>query len=185
MTEPFVPIITTRYGLENSHTLEVAQKAGAYEQAKKALLTMAPEAIREEVKKANLRGRGGAGFAMGVKWGFLAPKPGDEVYLVVNGDESEPGTFKDRTIMSRDPHRVIEGVLITCYAIGAHKAFIYVRGELERCIERLRAARLEVQPGTRYFYVLDGERRRPDPASRAQPEGVHGPSQVIDPSAFR
>ncbi len=139
--QPAVPtIITSRYHLEGSHTLPVALKAGAYEIAKKALLTMTPEQIKEEVKKANLRGRGGAGFAAGVKWGFLAPKPGDEVYLVVNGDESEPGTFKDRTLMLRDPHRLVEGVIITCYAIGAHKAFIYVRGELEHGIKRIRAA---------------------------------------------
>jgi len=140
MTTPFVPILTTRYGLTNSHTLSVALEAGAYAIAKKAFLSSTPEQIKDEVKKANLRGRGGAGFAAGIKWGFLAPKPDDQIYLVVNADESEPGTFKDRTIMNLDPHRVIEGVIITCYAIGAHKAYIYVRGELEQCIVRLRAA---------------------------------------------
>ena len=136
----FRPIISARYGIESSHTLAVAEKAGAYAQARKAFRGTTPAQIKEEVSKANLRGRGGAGFNMGMKWGFLAPKPGDEVYLVVNADESEPGTFKDRTIMERDPHRVIEGVILTCYAIGAHKAYIYVRGELDGCVRRLNAA---------------------------------------------
>lgn len=139
-------ILTARYHLEDSHTLAVAEKAGAYEIARRALTTMSPEQIREEVKKGNVRGRGGAGFPAGVKWGFLNPKPGQEVYLVVNGDESEPGTFKDRTLMERDPHRLVEGIIISCFAIGAHKAFVYIRGELrfgqlrvEAAIEEARA----------------------------------------------
>ncbi len=143
--EGFFPIISSRYHLENSHTISVAEKAGAYSIARRALLEMPPEQIRDEVKKANIRGRGGAGFAAGMKWGFIAPKPGDQVYLVVNGDESEPGTFKDRTIMNRDPHRVIEGVIISCYAIGAHRAWIYVRGELDFSIKRLEAALAEAR----------------------------------------
>ena len=127
-------ILTSRYDIERGHTLEVAEKHGAYKMARKALTTMTPEAVREEVKKANLRGRGGAGFPAGVKWGFLAPKDDEQVYLVINADESEPGTFKDRTIMNLDPHRLIEGILITCYAINAHKCWIYVRGELAHSI---------------------------------------------------
>src|SRR5262245_54723597 len=119
-------LLTSRYGIAESWTLAVAERHGAYEVAQRALTGMQPASIREEVKKSNIRGRGGAGFPAGVKWGFLNPQPGQDVYLVVNADESEPGTFKDRTIMNLDPHRLIEGVLIACYAIGAHVAYIYV-----------------------------------------------------------
>jgi NADH-quinone oxidoreductase subunit F len=145
MDEQQKPLITSRYGLEGSHTLAVAEKAGAYKAARRALTVMKPEKVREEVKKANLRGRGGAGFPAGVKWGFLSPGKDEQVYLVVNGDESEPGTFKDRTIMNLDPHRLIEGCIITCYATGAHVAYIYVRGELRHSIDILEAAVLEAR----------------------------------------
>ncbi len=133
-------MLTSRYGVRESWTLEAARNAGAYEVAERALKTMEPAALKEEVKKANIRGRGGAGFPAGVKWGFLNPAEGEQVYLVVNADESEPGTFKDRTLMDLDPHRLIEGCIITCYAIGAHVTYIYVRGELQFSIERLDAA---------------------------------------------
>jgi NADH-quinone oxidoreductase subunit F len=139
------PVLTRRYGIENSHRINVAEQNGVYQIARRALTTMKPEQIREEVKKGSIRGRGGAGFPAGVKWGFLAPKPNEQVYLVVNADESEPGTFKDRTIMMQDPHRLLEGCIITCWAIGAHKCWIYVRGELVRCIERLDEAIAEAR----------------------------------------
>jgi len=145
MTEDFKPVLTKRYGIEGSETIAVAEKHGVYSQARKALTTMTPEAIKDEVKKAKIRGRGGAGFPAGVKWGFLNPAEGQDVYLVVNGDESEPGTFKDRTLMNNDPHRLIEGCLITCYAIGAHVAYIYVRGELAHSIDILEAALAEAR----------------------------------------
>ncbi len=141
----FEPLFTRRYGLDDNNRIAVAEANGVYAQARKALTSMQPEAIREEVKKGSIRGRGGAGFPAGVKWGFLAPKEGQEVYLVVNGDESEPGTFKDRTIMLRDPHRFIEGIIITAYAIGAHKAWVYVRGELAHCVESMNAALKEAR----------------------------------------
>ncbi len=141
----FEPVLTRRYGIPDSHTIAVAEQNGVYKVARKALTTMKPDQVKEEVKKAAIRGRGGAGFPAGVKWGFLNPQPGDEVYLVVNGDESEPGTFKDRTIMWNDPHRFLEGILIACYAIGAHKCWIYVRGELSRCIERMDQAIAEAR----------------------------------------
>ncbi|MAC25582.1 MAG: NADH-quinone oxidoreductase subunit NuoF [Sandaracinus sp.] len=151
----FKPLLSSRYDLEDSHTLAVAEKAGAYKVARKALMTMKPEQIREEVKKASLRGRGGAGFPAGVKWGFLNPQAGEDVYLVINGDESEPGTFKDRTIMNGDPHRLIEGMIITCWAIGAHTAYIYVRGELSHSIayldQALEEARAKGYVGDRPF----------------------------------
>lgn len=133
-------ILSNRYPLADSWTLPVAEKAGAYVQARRALTTMQPQQIKDEVKAANIRGRGGAGFPTGVKWGFLNPKPGDDVYLVINADEGEPGTFKDRTIMEKDPHRLLEGCIISMYAIGAHKCFIYVRCELMLSIQRLEAA---------------------------------------------
>ena len=141
----FKAVLTARYDVTNAHTLPVAEQHGAYRAARKAFATMPPAQIKDEVKKANIRGRGGAGFPAGVKWGFLNPKPGDEVYLVVNADEGEPGTFKDRTLMEKDPHRLIEGILITCLAIGAHRAWIYVRGELVQSIARLDAAIAEAR----------------------------------------
>lgn len=132
--------LTARYGVARSWTLPVAEKHGAYELARRALTTMSPDEIRAEVKASDLRGRGGAGFPMGVKWGFLAPKEGDEVYLVVNADEGEPGTFKDRSIMEHDPHRLLEGIVIACFAVGAHRAFIYLRCELVTAWRRLEQA---------------------------------------------
>ncbi len=140
MAEEFQPVLTRRYGIPESWTLRVAEKHGVYKTARRVLTTMTPERIREEVKKANIRGRGGAGFPAGVKWGFLAPKEGQRVYLCVNGDESEPGTFKDRTILENDPHRLIEGCLISAYALGAHTVYVYIRGEMDFPIERLEAA---------------------------------------------
>lgn len=145
MADDFKPLISSRYGIDQSWTMAAAQKAGAYKTARRALTMMQPAAIKEEVKKASIRGRGGAGFPAGVKWGFLNPGKDDQVYLVVNGDESEPGTFKDRTIMNLDPHRLIEGCIIACYAIGAHTAYIYVRGELAHSIERINGAIAEAK----------------------------------------
>jgi NADH-quinone oxidoreductase subunit F len=131
-------ILSNRYTLSRSWTMEVAEKAGAYQQARIALTTLAPERVKSEVEAANIRGRGGAGFPAGMKWGFLPPaKEGQDVYLVINADEGEPGTFKDRTLMEKDPHRLLEGCIIAMHAIGAHKCFIYVRCELELAIARL------------------------------------------------
>jgi len=131
-----VKILTKNYDVPDSHTLAVYQASDGYKAARKAL-GMPREAVVEEVKKANLRGRGGAGFPAGVKWSFMRPHPTKPAYLVVNADEGEPGTFKDRTLMERDPHRVIEGCIIACYGIGAHVAYIYVRHELHLSKERL------------------------------------------------
>ena len=113
-----------------SHTLEVYRARGGYRAWEKALREMAPERVTDEVKASNLRGRGGAGFPTGMKWGFVPkdnPKP---KYVVCNADESEPGTFKDRLLIEKDPHAVIEGTMIAAYAIQSHTAFIYIRGEL-------------------------------------------------------
>jgi NADH-quinone oxidoreductase subunit F len=131
-----VKILTKNYELPDSHTLAVYEAQGGYQAARKAL-SMTQAQVVDEVKKANLRGRGGAGFPAGIKWGFMRPHPTKPAYLVVNADEGEPGTFKDRTLMEKDPHRVIEGCIIGCFGIGAHVAYIYVRHELHLCKERL------------------------------------------------
>ncbi len=113
-------------------------KKGGYEAVKKAL-EMKPEEILEEVKKANLRGRGGAGFPAGVKWGFV-PKVDKPKYLCVNADEGEPGTFKDRYIMNHNPHMLLEGIIITSFCVDIHTAYIYIRGEYEAIALRLEEA---------------------------------------------
>ena len=131
-------IITSRFDNADSFTLAGFEATGGYQALRKAL-SMGPEAVANEVKTATLLGRGGAGFPAGVKWG-LVPENVWPRYLVVNGDESEPGTYKDRLLMERDPHQLIEGVLLACYAIGCGQAFLYVRGEMPLAQERIAAA---------------------------------------------
>jgi NADH-quinone oxidoreductase subunit F len=114
-----------------TYFIEDYLKEGGYEGAKKALEHFKPETLIEEVKKSNLRGLGGAGFPAGVKWSFVPKTPGKPIYLVVNGDEGEPGTFKDRYILTWAPHLLLEGIIITCYANSVHKAYVYLRGEYE------------------------------------------------------
>jgi len=134
--------------VENSTSIEVYKKNGGYVALKKAL-EMTPEQLIAEVKESQLRGRGGAGFPTGVKWGFVPKNLNKPVYLICNADEGEPGTFKDRQIMSYDPHLLIEGMIISAYALGAKTAFIYIRGEfswiadiLEKAIAEAKAAGL-------------------------------------------
>ena len=119
---------------------------GGYEVLRQAV-TRKPEELIDEVKKSGLRGRGGAGFPCGVKWGLVDRKSGKPIYLIVNADESEPGTFKDRYIMHQDPHQLIEGTMISCFANNVRQAYIYIRGEmphgariLEKAIAEARAA---------------------------------------------
>jgi NADH-quinone oxidoreductase subunit F len=131
-------IITGRFSDPESHTLARYVATGGYAALRKAL-TMSPAEVHEEVRTASLLGRGGAGFPAGVKWG-LTPADVWPRYLVVNGDESEPGTYKDRLLMERDPHQLIEGVLLACYAVGCSQAFLYVRGEMALAQERIAAA---------------------------------------------
>lgn len=131
-------LITARFEQGDAHTLSGYESSGGYSALRKAL-SMAPDAVIEEVKSANIQGRGGAGFPAGTKWGFLPPDVAPR-YLVVNGDESEPGTYKDRLLLERDPHQLIEGVLIAAYAISANQAFIYIRGEMPLAHERVAAA---------------------------------------------
>ena len=115
------------YGI---NTFDVYRQKGGYAAVEKALKTLSPEDVVEEVKKSGLRGRGGAGFPTGMKWSFLAKPEGKPRYLVCNADESEPGTFKDRYLMTYIPHLLIEGMIIASYALGAHTSYIYVRGEM-------------------------------------------------------
>ncbi|MBI3601764.1 MAG: NADH-quinone oxidoreductase subunit NuoF [Candidatus Omnitrophica bacterium] len=133
-------IITRHFGQENSHRLENYLKDKGYEAARKALTQMTPAQIIEEIKKSYLRGLGGAGFATGMKWGFIPKNNPKPKYLVVNGDEGEPGTFKDKYIFEQDPHALLEGIIITCYAIGSHKAYVYIRGEYLKSIQILQGA---------------------------------------------
>jgi len=131
------PIVTARVGVAQSWTLRSYLDHGGYDGLRKAL-TMDRAAITQEVLTANLLGRGGAGFEAGKKWGML--RKADPVYLVINGDESEPCTFKDHMLLEADPHEIIEGTLICAYAVGASRAFIFVRGEFALGLERLTAA---------------------------------------------
>ncbi len=133
----------------NIQTLEGYRNAGGYRSVEKALKTMTPEAIVEEVKISGLRGRGGAGFPTGMKWSFLAKPPGVPRYIVCNADESEPGTFKDRYLMEKIPHLLIEGMITSSYALGCATSYIYIRGEyfyvsriLEKAIDEAYAAGL-------------------------------------------
>jgi NADH-quinone oxidoreductase subunit F len=132
-------IVTSRWDLDDGFTLARYEKTGGYAGLRRALDDLTPAQVSEEVKAASLLGRGGAGFPAGVKWGFCPPGVFPR-YLVVNGDESEPGTYKDRILMERDPHQLIEGILIACYAIGCSQAFLYVRGEMALAQERLAGA---------------------------------------------
>ncbi|ALD21740.1 NADH-quinone oxidoreductase subunit NuoF [Hymenobacter sp. DG25A] len=123
-------LLTEHINVEGIDTLEVYRKHGGYRSVEKAIKTMTPEEVVEEVKKSGLRGRGGAGFPTGMKWSFLAKPEGVPRYLVCNADESEPGTFKDRQLMSKLPHLLIEGMITSSYALGANTSYIYIRGEL-------------------------------------------------------
>src|ERR687888_319581 len=128
-------ILLRNIDVPNFHTLAAYQSRGGYRSWEKAVRGMTPEELIEEVKASGLRGRGGAGFPTGMKWSFVpkdSPKP---KYLICNADESEPGTFKDRYLMERDPHMLIEGILIAAYALGARTNYIYTRGEYRYLIE--------------------------------------------------
>src|SRR5487761_1964811 len=149
-TRPLGPnprFLTEHFDVPGIDQIEVYRAHGGYEALAKALKTFEPDALVEEVKNSGLRGRGGAGFSTGQKWSFLPKESPKPRYLCVNGDESEPGTFKDRMIMEVNPHLLVEGVIISAYATKVHQAFIYIRGELlkagnqvERAVREARAA---------------------------------------------
>jgi NADH-quinone oxidoreductase subunit F len=132
-------VLTTHFGNDQYRYVDTYVRLGGYEALRKAF-SMEKEKIVEEVKKANLRGRGGAGFPAGVKWGFLPKDLSKPRILVVNADEGEPGTFKDRLIMTKGPHLLIEGIVITCYALRIHTCYIYIRGEFVREAEIVQEA---------------------------------------------
>ena len=132
-------MLSARFGRKDGHKLAVYEAEGGYRALRKVLGGMSPAEVRDQVKEAGLRGRGGAGFPTGVKWGFV-PQGADEVYFFVNADESEPGTFKDRYLMDYDPHQTLEGTIISCYAVQARLAFIYIRGEFGWLVDRMQKA---------------------------------------------
>ncbi|MCG3709228.1 NADH-quinone oxidoreductase subunit NuoF [Aliarcobacter butzleri] len=132
-------IVSKNFDIPNSHKLEVALANGRYSSIDK-LFTMKPEEVTDEVTKSGLRGKGGGGAACGPKWELMPPVDERPRYLIVNGDESEPGTFKDRQIFQYDPHILIEGIICTCWAIQANHAYIYIRGEYKFFIDRLNEA---------------------------------------------
>src|SRR3990167_6718741 len=112
-------VLTKNFSTPDAYKIEAYEKTGGYQPLRK-VLQMKPDQVIEEVKNSGLRGRGGAGFPCGMKWGFVPKNTGKPSYLCVNADESEPGTFKDRSLLEKDPHRLIEGAMIGAYAIGAH-----------------------------------------------------------------
>jgi len=133
-------ILTRNFGLESYFKIGVYRKHNGYRAQKKALLEMNPAQVLEEVKKAGLRGRGGAGFPAGLKWSFVPQNVDKPRYLCVNADEGEPGTFKDRYILAHNPHLLLEGIVITAFAVGIHAAYVYIRGEYEAMARRLEGA---------------------------------------------
>jgi NADH-quinone oxidoreductase subunit F len=140
-----VKILTDNIDFSGLDTLAGYKSKGGYSGLEKAIKKMTPEEIVEEVKKSGVRGRGGAGFPMGMKWSFLAKPEGVPRYLVCNADESEPGTFKDHYLMKMNPHLLIEGMIISSFALGANTSFIYVRGELMYVIHILEKAIAEAK----------------------------------------
>jgi len=128
-------ILLQRVDLPRSETIDVYLEHGGYQALRKALFEYTPDELIEMVKKSGLRGRGGAGFPAGLKWGFM-PKGDMQKYLCVNTDEGEPGTFKDRLLVEKDPHQIIEGAIIASYAVGANRAYVYIRGEFFLGVKR-------------------------------------------------
>lgn len=135
----FEPVLTRNIGKENSHTLAVYRESGGYRAFESVLNDHTPEDVVNLVKESKLRGRGGAGFPCGLKWSFLPPDR-EMTYMCVNADESEPGTFKDRILMELDPHQIIEGIAIGCYATRAETAYVYIRYEYPSAFRRLQRA---------------------------------------------
>ncbi|MDO9693956.1 MAG: NADH-quinone oxidoreductase subunit NuoF [Candidatus Latescibacteria bacterium] len=132
-------ILSKRFGRRDGHRLAAYEADGGYRALKRAVGQLGAAAVREEVKASGLRGRGGAGFPAGVKWGFV-PQGAETVYFMVNADESEPGTFKDRYLLDYDPHAVIEGSAISSFAVGAKLCVIYIRGEFGWLVDRVQKA---------------------------------------------
>jgi NADH-quinone oxidoreductase subunit F len=139
MTDMLTPVLSDNWDADKPWTLDSYESTGGY-RALKTALGMEQDAVIGLVKESGLRGRGGAGFPTGMKWGFIPQGDGKPHYLVVNADESEPGTCKDIPLMMASPHTLVEGVIISSYAIRANHAFIYVRGEVLHVVRRLQRA---------------------------------------------
>ena len=135
-----VRVLTSRFGLPDSTSIDTFLQHDGYQALEKALKQMTPEQIIDAVKRSNLRGRGGAGFPTGMKWGFVPKESAKPKYVIANADESEPGTCKDRPLMELDPHQLIEGMIIAGRAVGAHRGFVYIRGEYRTVMETLDGA---------------------------------------------
>jgi NADH-quinone oxidoreductase subunit F len=133
-------LLLEKVGVPDIRTYEVYRREGGYKSVEKALKLMSPDMVTEEVKKSGLRGRGGAGFPAGMKWSFIAKPEGIPRHLVCNADESEPGTFKDRYLMEFLPHLLIEGLIVSSFALGSHVTYIYIRGEYAWIIDILETA---------------------------------------------
>ncbi|MFQ6180665.1 NADH-quinone oxidoreductase subunit NuoF [Sinorhizobium meliloti] len=136
----FEPVLLRNVDVPDGHLLSTYEAGGGYRALRKALGEYTPDEIVDLVKESNLRGRGGAGFPTGMKWSFVPKAAGKPKYLCCNADEGEPGTFKDRIIMERDPHQLIEGLAVSAYAIGAETAYVYIRGEYVTAIRRVEQA---------------------------------------------
>jgi len=150
MSTPLTPVITEFWDRPDLYTLDGYRAVGGYRALERAL-TMDPDDIIAQVKESGLRGRGGAGFPTGMKWGFVPQGDGKPHYLVVNADESEPGACKDIPIMMANPHALVEGVIISSFAIRANHAFIYIRGEVPNAI---RSVQLRIREKLGQLYAL-------------------------------
>jgi NADH-quinone oxidoreductase subunit F len=135
----FEPVLLARVGKPDSQKLETYRRDGGYEALKKAL-AMSPEEVTNVVKDSGLRGRGGAGFPTGLKWTFLPKNHAGPIYLAINADESEPGTFNNRILMEDDPHQILEGIAISCHAIKSERAYLYLRFEYGKSYRNLQSA---------------------------------------------
>ena len=138
-------IVLRNCGIIDPESIDDYLDAGGYKAIEKVLHDMSPQEVIDEVTKSGLRGRGGAGFPTGVKWGFAKKSPGNQKYVVCNADEGDPGAFMDRSVLESDPHSIIEGMLIAAYAIGASEGYIYVRAEYPLAIQRLEIALAQAQ----------------------------------------
>lgn len=139
MSDVLTPVLSANWGTERSWTLDGYRAGGGYTAIEKAL-KLSPDEVTTLVKDAGLRGRGGAGFPTGMKWSFVPKDNPNPKYLVVNADESEPGTCKDMPLLLASPHTLVEGMIIASYAIGCHTAFVYIRGEVLHVHRRMQAA---------------------------------------------
>ncbi|MDT4939044.1 MAG: NADH-quinone oxidoreductase subunit [Pseudonocardiales bacterium] len=143
---PLTPVLTKRFGTDQPWKIDNYERLDGYAGLRKAL-TMAPDELIAAVKDSNLRGRGGAGFPTGMKWQFIPQNDGKPHYVVVNADEGEPGTCRDLPLMMNDPHAMIEGIVIACFAVRATRAFIYIRGEAVHALRRVTAAVEQARAG--------------------------------------